>query len=355
MSETTPAKPSDVIGQLTAVIAQRKPIKSIPIPPRPVPTPSNAEPLENPEIDLVEVRRAPRREGVPPHSFTKTAKVAPTSSANAVEAASPMPDTATAPKPGPVTVPGAEGTDVGRQRLVHLTRDQIIVLPDQPRTSGNVKVHLGDLAESIAKIGLRVPLQGRWDEATGKYQLFDGHRRLLALDQIIPTRPDLGESIPMLVLADEEVEAWQTLEDHERMFILSLVVNTVREDLSKADRGRAYESFVRKYGLESTSRMLGISKVSIWKGRKAARDADQHTQRGETFDQPTWVPKYSVRTVKSVLKLSADRWEPTQREVMSKWLRAVARSIERGEAKLPTFPISGSHDETASSVNEQVP
>ncbi|EQD49407.1 hypothetical protein B1A_13690, partial [mine drainage metagenome] len=227
----------------------------------------------------------------------------------------------------------------------HLTRDQIIALSGQPRTSGNVKVHIGDLVDSIAKIGLRVPLQGKWDEAAGKYQLFDGHRRLLALDQLIPTRPDLGENIPMVVLADEEVEAWQNLEEHERLFLLSMVVNTVREDLNKADRGRAYESLVAKFGVEGTARLLGISTVSVWKGRKAAKDADQHTQRGETFDQPKWVPKYSVRMVKSVLKLSFDRWEAPQREVMSKWLRSVARAVERGEPKLPAFPIGGAHDE----------
>lgn len=338
MSENTSTKPADAISQLTSIIAQRRPVKSIPIPPRPVPTPSTAVPLDNPDIDLVEVVPAPRREGKPPRPRARAEESGDVPSDKTPAAATPQSAAAPTVKGSTTSTPTESAAPPGTPRLVLLSRDQIISLPDQPRTSGNVKVRLGDLVASIAQIGLRVPLQGKWDAVTEKYQLFDGHRRLLALDQLIPTRPDLGEKIPMLVLADDELEAWRTLDDHERMFILSLVVNTVREDLNKADRGRAYETLIAKFGVAGTAQLLGITRKTVYRHTKAAKDAAQHTQRGETLGQPAWLPKYWVRIARSQVKLAADRFEPSQREVASKWLRSVARAVERGEAKLPPFP-----------------
>jgi len=346
MTDSPKATPSDIIGQLTSMVGQRKSNSTTPIPTRPVPSPSRPAPLDESELRLVELPAERRREPNRPRPGTAPRERAASPSGLHSAPASDRAETIGA-EPAPPAV--GEGTaSAARQRLMLLTRDQIISLPDQPRTSQNVKVRLGELADSIAKIGLRVPLQGRWDATVEKYQVFDGHRRLMALDQLIPSRPDLGENIPMLVLADSEVAAWQTLDDHERMFLLSLVVNTVREDLSKADRGRAYKSFIDKFGVEGTARLLGISRVSVWRNLKAARDSDQHTQRGETFGQPAWLPKYWVRTARSVLKLSAERWEPQQREATSRWLRAVARAMERGDAKLPPFPTAADPGEVAS-------
>lgn len=339
MSERANTKPADVIGQLTSIVAQRRPSKSIPIPPRPTPTPSTAVPLDDPDIDLVEVVPAPRREGMPPRPRPKAEGPSDAPSDKTPEAAA----LRSAPAPtvnGRTTTTPSEGaaSPAGIPRLVLLSRDQIITLPDQPRTSENTKVRLGDLATSIAQIGLRVPLQGKWDAVTGKYQLFDGHRRLLALDQLIPRRPDLGKNIPMLVLGDEELEAWRALDEHERMFLLSFVVNTVREDINKADRGRAYETLIAKFGVGGTAQLLGITTRSVQRHMSAAKNADQHIKSGETLGQPAWLPKYWVRMARSQVKLAADRFEPSQREAASKWLRSVARAVERGEAKLPPFP-----------------
>lgn len=79
-----------------------------------------------------------------------------------------------------------------RTDLLHLKYDQLVVIE-----GFNVRTDMGDidgLAESIAAVGIKVPLRGhkiKDGEDAGKYAITNGHRRYDAAGIVVKKNPDL--------------------------------------------------------------------------------------------------------------------------------------------------------------------
>jgi ParB family chromosome partitioning protein len=121
------------------------------------------------------------------------------------------------PKTGP---PAGE-----RVRLVPLADIQ-----PNPRNPRSKLTGIEDMAESIREYGLLQPILLR--EADGRYEVVAGHRRLSAVQS-------LGwPKIPALVRLAAADEA----------YLLTLIENLQRDDLSPREQSRALETLVRERG-----------------------------------------------------------------------------------------------------------
>ncbi len=118
--------------------------------------------------------------------------------------------------------------------------------PGQPRRVF-VEDSLASLAESIRQHGLLQPLVVR--RAGGRYELIAGERRLRAAQ-----RAGL-ETVPVVVR-----EA-----DREEQFVLALIENLQREDLTPLEEAQAYRHLVDDYGLtqEQIAERVGKSRSAV--------------------------------------------------------------------------------------------
>jgi ParB/RepB/Spo0J family partition protein len=226
-----------------------------------------------------------------------------------------------------------------RDHFRYLDRSELTTLPDQPRSQANVRTHLQDLVESIRSLGIQTPLQVWWNPELQQYQVYDGHRRLAAIDELSIQNPNIARHIPVVILTREQTTALKDVPDSDRLFVLSLTINATRADLSKADRGRAYRRLLEQFGGTGAARLCGVSRQAIYKAIQAAEDADRHQLNDNApYDRPAWTQKQWFVAAEAMVKQST-RLEVEQRTMTADWLRRLAEAIVNGSARVPEFEI----------------
>ena len=254
----------------------------------------------------------------------------------------PVPKTPTVSQPREVDSPRSPGNlDIG-EHFRYLDRSEVTTLPDQPRSQANVRTHLQDLVESIRSLGIQTPLQVWWNPELQRYQVYDGHRRLAAIDELSMQNPGVARRIPAVILTKEQATALTDVPDNDRLFVLSLTINATRADLSKADRGRAYRRLLERFGATGAARLCGVSRQAIYKAIQAAEDADRHRLNNNApVDRPAWTQKQWFVVAEAMVKQST-RLEVEQRTMTADWLRRLAEAIVSGSARVPEFEIRSS-------------
>ncbi len=117
-----------------------------------------------------------------------------------------------------------------RERISHLSVDEIKANPYQPRTTWNDK-ELTELSESIKANGVIQPILVR--KADGGYEVIAGERRLRASQQAGLTE------IPAIIRDASD----------EDMLELAIVENIHRSDLNAIERALAYQRFISSFTL----------------------------------------------------------------------------------------------------------
>ncbi len=132
-------------------------------------------------------------------------------------------------------------------RILHIPLKEIEPNPDQPRKSFS-EAKIQELEESIKKHGVIQPLIVQKKEKN-KFQIIAGERRFRACKSL------KKDTVPAIVRV---VDKSQDLE-------LSLIENIQREDLNPIERARAYNHFIKGFGLtqEEISKKLGQSRSAI--------------------------------------------------------------------------------------------
>lgn len=284
------------------------------------------------EASFATRKRSPR---VPPKP-TPTPRTTDVISTFPIEVVAPPSRTSKAASPLDASPPqlASEGQS---DRFRMLARDEIITLPDQPRSSANVRTNLQELVDSIASLGIQTPLQVWWNPEARHYQVYDGHRRLAALDELAMQRPELHRQIPAVILTSEQMNTLLEIPEDDRLFVLSLTINATRSDLPKADRGRAYRRLIDKFGVSGTARICGVSRQAIHKTLRAAEDADRHQEYSiAPIDRPAWTQKQWFTVAESMVK-HATRLDTRQRQSTADWLRRLADSVQSGDTRVPQF------------------
>lgn len=122
--------------------------------------------------------------------------------------------------------------------------DKLVIGKAQARTSG-VDKGIDDLANSIAKMGLLLPLVVSPKDADGIYEIITGQKRFLAVSQ-------LGLDTIKCGVLDESPSV-------ERAKAISLTENMVRQDMPSKDYINACTTLYRHYGtIKAVSEELGL-------------------------------------------------------------------------------------------------
>lgn len=191
-------------------------------------------------------------------------------------------------------------------RLVHqLNIASIAPSPRNPRQRVN---NIAELADSLREHGLLQPVVVRRHFAAG-YELVAGHRRLEAAK----------------LLGWTEIAAVVRDESDDRAYILTLVENLQREDLSPKEEAAALEVLVRERGW--TTRQVG---EAIKRGHTYV------SKRLRVFDDPVLSApvldgKLPVSTAEELLQIDdqAVRGDLVQRAVSENWGQGQARTAVR--------------------------
>lgn len=248
---------------------------------------------------------------------------------------------AVAPPPTRESKPERPAASVPRimesERFRYFDRSELVGLPDQPRSDSNVHTNLNELIDSIEALGVQTPLQVSWNASLGKYQVYDGHRRLAAIDELAVRNRSIASRIPAVILTPDQLDAMREIPSEDKLFVLSLTVNATRADLPRADRGRAYQRLIERFGVTGAARICGVSRQTIHKTLRAAEDADEHRERRSIqIDRPAWTQKQWFLAAESMVKQST-RAESSQRTLTAMWLRRLADAVEKGQASVPAF------------------
>lgn len=135
-----------------------------------------------------------------------------------------------------------------RPVLVMLSLDALSANPGQPRKefSGD---ELADLAESINQVGLLQPILARPLSQEGTYQIVAGERR--------------ARAARLAGLTDVPVLVWDSDEKHA--FLLAVVENTSRADLTPLEEAAAYQVLEDDLGLthEQIASRVGRSRQHV--------------------------------------------------------------------------------------------
>jgi len=166
-------------------------------------------------------------------------------------------------------------------RITPIPVERVTPSPRNPRQSLE---HLDELAESIEVYGLLQPIVVR-ELGDGRYEVVAGHRRLAAVQS-------LGWSVvPTIVRSADEGDA----------FLLALIENLQREDLSPREEAEALEVLVRERGM-STRQVAEAVK----------RSASYVSRRLRVFEDPVLAPlvlqdAISVSVAEELLPLPSSR------------------------------------------------
>lgn len=187
----------------------------------------------------------------------------------------------------------------------HIRLDDIEIGPHNPRRTLD---DIDELAASIREYGLLQPVVVR--KKGKKYELVAGHRRFAALRSI-----DWSE-VPAVVREDSA----------ERAYLLTLIENLQRDDLSPREEADALAELVR---------------TRKWSTRQVA-DAIKRSQafvskRLRVFDDPLLRPallenRLSVSVAEELLSLGAERRQAVLEEALAnEWDQAAVRAAVRRE------------------------
>lgn len=143
-------------------------------------------------------------------------------------------------------IPQGVKDDVGGDRMVRVSVDEIVANPHQPRKSFD-REKIKQLSESIRHDGLLQPIVVR--KAGDNYELIMGERRLQA------ARLAGVPSVPAIVRTAEEVDSLR----------LALVENLQRENLNPIEVAEAYRALIDKFGLSQNelSELVGKDRSSV--------------------------------------------------------------------------------------------
>jgi ParB family chromosome partitioning protein len=194
-------------------------------------------------------------------------------------------------------------------RLVHrLPVDNIRLSGRNPRV--NLPA-LDELADSLREHGLLQPIVVR-RIAAGGYELIAGHRRLEAAR----------------TLGWAEISAVVRDDSQEQAYILTLVENLQREDLSAREEAAALEVLVRERGW--TTRQIG---------QAIKRSHMYVSRRLRVFEDPALAPlvlehKLAVSTAEELLRVPdvGERKALARRAVKEGWERAQVRAMLEARA-----------------------
>jgi ParB family transcriptional regulator, chromosome partitioning protein len=187
-------------------------------------------------------------------------------------------------------------------RLVHrLPVDTIRLSGRNPRVKFPA---LDELADSLREHGLLQPIVVR-RIADGGYELIAGHRRLEAAR----------------TLGWAEISAVVRDDGQEQAYILTLVENLQREDLSAREEAAALEVLVRERGWTTRQIGLAIKRSHIYVSRRL-----------RVFEDPALAPlvlghKLAVSTAEELLRVP----DVSERKVLAR--RAVREGWERAQVR----------------------
>jgi len=136
--------------------------------------------------------------------------------------------------------------DRGQKNFVHLSVDQIMPSPYQPRKEID-KAELDELSQSIKEKGIIQPIVVR--KVGKKYEVVAGHRRFEA-------SKSLGlKELPTVV---------RELDDQEA-FLLALIENIQRKDLNPIEEAYAFKRLSEEFNLtyDEVAQFVGKDKTSI--------------------------------------------------------------------------------------------
>lgn len=188
--------------------------------------------------------------------------------------------------------------------IVAISVEDIIEDPSNRAVGGVGDVEA--LAESIKALGQIVPAVVV--RSGGKYRMVDGHRRLRAIKHA-------GQSFIGAIVFESQNEALDVLE--------GLAVNELREDLSEADRARAFQRVLFDLPADEVAKATGLDKG------KAA-----YIQRVARHVKPEWVT--SLDTLSAI-----GDYELTEgaKKIIQGWdgdadglLRELQQNVKRQEA-----------------------
>ncbi len=186
-------------------------------------------------------------------------------------------------------------------RLVHHV--PVADIQPSPRNPRHSLAGIDELAASIAEHQLLQPVVVRHRHGGG-YELIAGHRRLAAVR----------------TLGWAEIAAVVRTETDEQAYILTLVENLQREDLSPKEEAAALEVLVRDRGW--TTRQVGeaIKRSHIYVSRRLRVFED------EILARPVLADELPVSTAEELLRAEpAARPELVERAIAGAWGQAEAR------------------------------
>lgn len=141
----------------------------------------------------------------------------------------------------PAAAPGQSG-------LLHLALGQIRRNPRQPRSNFDDQA-LGELAQSIRRLGVLQPVLVRPTEDEGSYELIAGERRYRAAE----------------LAGLDKIPAVVRETDDDALLTEALVENIHRTDLSPLEEAAAYQQLLDDFGMthEELAQRLGRSRSAI--------------------------------------------------------------------------------------------
>lgn len=190
-----------------------------------------------------------------------------------------------------------------------LTSVPIEQIDPSPRNPRRKLGHLEELADSIQTYGLLQPVVLRAQEKNGRFEIVAGHRRVAAARELGWT----------------EIPAIFRWVDDDEAFLLTIIENLQRSDLSAREEAAALEVLVRERG---------------WSTRQVAeavkRSAAYVSRRLRVFDDPTLAPlvlqrQLSVSVAEELLPLPvARRLQLAERAAEEGWDRRQVRAALQG-------------------------
>jgi ParB family chromosome partitioning protein len=211
--------------------------------------------------------------------------------------------------------PEAGLTPLTRGTIQHVPIESIIV-----EDSANPRRRLfgiDALAASIQEHGLLQPLVVRQNgDARGRYYLVAGHRRMAALQVLAQTDPGRGEQrVPVMVREEEPHQA----------YLLTLIENLQRDDLSPREEAEALGRLVRERGWSTRQVAAAIHRSQAFVSRRL-RVYEDRTLRPLVLSG-----RLSASVAEELLATEPPRRaELARRAVRENWDQKRARAEARG-------------------------
>ncbi len=195
-----------------------------------------------------------------------------------------------------------ENISIDKGKIIEIEINKITPNPYQPRKIFKEE-EIVELANSIEKNGLINPIVVKKDE--DKYILISGERRLRAFEY-------LGkETIPARIL---EI-------DDKGLFLLSIVENLQRVDLTDIEKGESFKKLKEKFKLkdEEIANLIGISRASV-------TNYIRLTKLPDYIKKDLLEKKVSMGQIKPIITLSEKEMESIYSQIVKKNL--TAREVE---------------------------